>query len=126
LVESFRLVDANMTIRIDTDGQVNVMVGGDRPFATIAPAREPSATPAQTQVQPTPPAPSSQPPKSDKPGDFSLLVRLVIFDDEFPGVGGVQRILAELHGDCAEFHIDLFETLLARGVEFRAVTAARQ
>ena len=37
--ESFRLVDANMTIRIDPDGQVNVMVGGERPFVTIAPER---------------------------------------------------------------------------------------
>ena len=36
--ESFRLVDANMTIRIDPDGQVNViLVGGERPFVTIAP-----------------------------------------------------------------------------------------
>ena len=35
--ESFRLVDANMTIRIDPDGRVNVMVGGERPFVTIAP-----------------------------------------------------------------------------------------
>ena len=28
-----------MTIRIDPDGQVNVMVGGERPFVTIAPDR---------------------------------------------------------------------------------------
>ena len=38
--ESFRLVDANMTIRIDPDGRVNVLVGGERPFVTIAPERE--------------------------------------------------------------------------------------
>ena len=37
--ESFRLVDANMTIRIDPDGQINVLVGGERPFVTIAPER---------------------------------------------------------------------------------------
>jgi hypothetical protein len=37
-VESFRLVDANMTIRIDTDGQVNVIVGGEKPFSVIPPA----------------------------------------------------------------------------------------
>jgi len=36
-VESFRLVDANMTVRIDTDGQVNMMIGGDKPFAVIPP-----------------------------------------------------------------------------------------
>ena len=38
--ESFRLVDANMTVRIDADGRINVMVGGERPFVTIAPERE--------------------------------------------------------------------------------------
>ena len=36
-VESFRLVDANMTIRIDPDGQVNVIVGGEKPFSVIPP-----------------------------------------------------------------------------------------
>jgi hypothetical protein len=46
-VESFRLVDANVMIRIDPDGRVNVLAGGERPFATMAPVREatPSASP---------------------------------------------------------------------------------
>ena len=51
--ESFRLVDANMTVRIDPDGQVNVMVGGERPFVSIAPSQ-----PDQGQSQASPPAPT--------------------------------------------------------------------
>src|SRR6266404_76056 len=54
--ESFRLVDANMTIRIDPDGRVNVMVGGERPFVTIAPE-------GQAQLNP-PPSPTTQAPAS--------------------------------------------------------------
>lgn len=34
--KSIRLVDANMTIRIDADGRINVMVGGERPLFTTA------------------------------------------------------------------------------------------
>lgn len=41
--ESFRLVDANMTIEIEQDGRVNFVVGGDKPFATIAPDGIPQA-----------------------------------------------------------------------------------
>ena len=37
--KSVRLVDANMTIRIDPDGRANVLLGGDQPFASIAPVR---------------------------------------------------------------------------------------
>ena len=44
--ESFRLVDANMTIRIDPDGQVNVLVGGEQPFVTIAPEQRRRSRPA--------------------------------------------------------------------------------
>src|SRR5262245_35975139 len=33
---SIRLVDANMTIRIDPDGRLNVLVGSDRPILTTA------------------------------------------------------------------------------------------
>src|SRR5262245_27344107 len=33
---SIRLVDANMTIRIDSDGRLNVLVGSDRPILTTA------------------------------------------------------------------------------------------
>jgi hypothetical protein len=76
--ESFRLVDANMTIRIDPDGQINVLVGGERPFVTIAPeAREaqlnqpPSPTQAPANQAPArPPASNKAPP--DGPRMFSL------------------------------------------------------
>ena len=50
-VESFRLVDANMTVRIDPDGQINVILGGQRPFSSIAPAQN-----ATTQSSPTQPS----------------------------------------------------------------------
>jgi hypothetical protein len=50
--ESFRLVDANMTIRIDPDGQTNILVGGDRPFVTIAPeTREAQLNQPQSPAQ---------------------------------------------------------------------------
>ncbi len=50
--ESFRLVDANMTIRIDPDGQTNILVGGDRPFVTIAPeTREAQLNQPQSPTQ---------------------------------------------------------------------------
>jgi hypothetical protein len=80
--ESFRLVDANMTIRIDPDGQINVLVGGERPFVTIAPeAREaqlnqpqsPAGAPAQGSGNQAPARPSASgkaPP--DGPRIFSL------------------------------------------------------
>ena len=42
-----RLVDANV-VRIDADGRINVMVGGERPFVTIAPEREAQSNPAQS------------------------------------------------------------------------------
>ena len=54
--ESFRLVDANMTIRIDADGRVNVMVGGERPFASIAPEGQ-----AQLNQPPSPASPPASP-----------------------------------------------------------------
>jgi hypothetical protein len=50
-VESFRLVDANMTIRIDPDGQVNIIVGGEKPFATIAASDQ--SSPPIGRSQPT-------------------------------------------------------------------------
>ncbi len=60
--ESFRLVDANMTIRIDPDGQINVLVGGERPFVTIAPEREAQlSAPRQAMANQ---APMSQAPSS--------------------------------------------------------------
>ncbi|MBX9845723.1 MAG: DUF3971 domain-containing protein [Xanthobacteraceae bacterium] len=96
-VESFRLVDANMTIRIDTDGQVNVIVGGEKPFSIIPPASaqsvpqavaaqplqlRPAAPPAPGRAASAPaePAPSSTqstPAQSSqaaaaKPGEFSF------------------------------------------------------
>ena len=74
--ESFRLVDANMTIRIDPDGQVNVLVGGERPFVTIAPEREAqlnqpqSQASAPSQAPARPPAPSKR--RRTNTGMFSL------------------------------------------------------
>jgi hypothetical protein len=35
--ESFRLVDASVLIRIDSEGRINVFAGGEKPFATFAP-----------------------------------------------------------------------------------------
>lgn len=48
-VQSFRLVDANMTIRIDPDGRVNILIGGEKPFVSIAPDQA-QAPPGQAQV----------------------------------------------------------------------------
>ncbi len=71
--ESFRLVDANMTVRIDPDGQVNVMVGGERPFVTIAASQ--ADQPQLPALPPSQPA-ASQPPSGKAPQDnaraFSL------------------------------------------------------
>ena len=85
-IESFRLVDANMTIRIDTDGQVNIIVGGEKPFSVIPPAQpappqavvsqapqsRPAASPAPGRAVPAPTA--AQPSQSTpaKPGEFSF------------------------------------------------------
>src|SRR4029079_18938432 len=61
--ESFRLVDANMTIRIAPDGQINVVVGGERPFVTIAPeTREAQLNSPQTQTSAPKQAPVNQAP----------------------------------------------------------------
>ena len=81
--ESFRLVDANMTIRIDPDGQTNILVGGDRPFVTIAPEtreaqlnqpQSPTQGPANQAAANQAPARPSAPGKAspDGPRMFSL------------------------------------------------------
>jgi uncharacterized protein DUF3971 len=72
-VESIRLVDANMTIRIDNDGQVNVLVGGDRPFATMAPAHESALQSAPAKDADTELA-KNQTPVPAKASEFSLQV----------------------------------------------------
>ena len=59
--ESFRLVDANMTIRIDPDGQVNVILGGERPFVMIAPEGQAQLN---SPAAPASPARSAAPIKS--------------------------------------------------------------
>jgi len=65
--ESLRLVDANMTIRIDRDGRLNVLIGGEKPFATIAPVR------GAPSVQPAPQVPpQSSTPSAGRPRDFSF------------------------------------------------------
>jgi hypothetical protein len=54
--ESFQLVDAKMSIRIDADGRINVMVGGEKPIAVIAPERQ------SAPVSTPPPMNPAQPP----------------------------------------------------------------
>ena len=88
-VESFRLVDANMTMRIDQDGQVNVILGGEKPFSMIAPtpaqpvtthalasqapsSSRPAATPAPGRAAP---APSSAPATQAAPANQAALAR---------------------------------------------------
>jgi hypothetical protein len=75
-VERFRLVDANVTLRVDPDGQVHVTLGGEQPFISIAPTpqvperAQPDAT-AQVQGAPT----DALPPRSaspSPPAQFSL------------------------------------------------------
>ena len=43
-VASFLLVDANMEIRVEPDGQVNVFAGGKRPFLTVSPVQRRAAS----------------------------------------------------------------------------------
>jgi hypothetical protein len=61
--ESLRLVDANMTIQIDPDGQINMLVGGEKPFASFAPVHD--------ERSPPPPIQSVQPP-TNSPRSFSF------------------------------------------------------
>jgi hypothetical protein len=51
--KSIRLVDANMTIRIDADGRVNVMVGGERPLFTTVLAPDTLPPPAAAPSAPS-------------------------------------------------------------------------
>jgi hypothetical protein len=64
-VESFRLVDASLTIRIDPDGQVNFIVGGEKPFAVIAPDQA-TTSPSQTPPTASIAAPSAVSPNASK------------------------------------------------------------
>jgi hypothetical protein len=52
--ETFRLVDANLKIQIEEDGHLTVFAGGERPLASIAPAKaaEPPANAAPAQPSP--------------------------------------------------------------------------
>ena len=51
--ESLRLVDANIVLRVEADGRVNVFAGGDLPLASIAPigTQHPPATPPNFSLQ---------------------------------------------------------------------------
>jgi uncharacterized protein DUF3971 len=75
---SIRLVDADMTIRIDPDGRLNVLVGSDRPILTSAAVGSVPPVPLRgtptTQPRTDPPASSADPAASSKqlPADFSL------------------------------------------------------
>jgi hypothetical protein len=42
-VESLKLVDANMVVRIDPDGQTNIFIGGQRPFSVMAAVQDGSS-----------------------------------------------------------------------------------
>ena len=44
--ESLRLVDANMLIRIDPEGRIDVFAGGERPFASVSPGGAAPQAPA--------------------------------------------------------------------------------
>ena len=68
--QSFRLVDAAMTIRIDPDGRINVLVGGDKPFVSIAPEREAQLNQPRVPVPPSA-APASKAPPAGAKG-FSM------------------------------------------------------
>jgi len=72
--ESFRLVDANMTIRIDPDGRINVLVGGERPFVSIAPEGQAQLSPPTSPANQAPPARPAAPVRSPQENSrvFSL------------------------------------------------------
>jgi hypothetical protein len=94
--ESFRLVDANMTIRIDPDGRANVLVGGEQPFAVIAPG-SPPVRPALAAAA-TPNDNARNPPVPPPQHNFSLqaisersaagnVAALVAWIDNLGGIG---------------------------------------
>src|SRR3954471_9579736 len=94
--ESFRLVDANMTIRIDPDGRVNVMLGGEKPFVTVAPEELQAQANLVSPTNPAPPRPSVT--TQDSSRTFSLqklsgrsaatnLAALVAWIDELSKLG---------------------------------------
>ena len=73
--KSIRLVDANMTIRIDPDGRINVLVGGKRPLlTTVSPsAAQPAAAAAlPPQGGAAPSMTGSNPQPKAPPDNFSL------------------------------------------------------
>ena len=55
-VASFLLVDANMEIRVEPDGHVNVFAGGKRPFLSISPVTVVSQENSTPSPTPSPPA----------------------------------------------------------------------
>jgi Protein of unknown function len=55
-VASFLLVDANMEIRVEPDGQVKVFAGGKRPFLTVSPVSISPQTDLPQALPPTQPA----------------------------------------------------------------------
>ena len=74
--ESFRLVDANMTIRIDPDGRINVLVGGDKPFVSVAPDQRrafgPAASNGECDAARRSTAGGTRPPARPRASKFSL------------------------------------------------------
>ena len=62
-IASFLLIGANLEIRVEPDGHVNVFAGGKRPFLSISPVSVASQTDSSPPPSPSPPA---------QPNTFSL------------------------------------------------------
>jgi hypothetical protein len=110
--ERLRLVDANVTLRIDLDGRINVMVGGERPFVSIAPlqpaplehAKQVAA--AQSEITSKEPSQRAMPPgpannsslqEISQRGLAANLAALVPWVDNLDGAGGFDgRELTEI------------------------------
>jgi hypothetical protein len=96
---SFRLVDANVVVRIEADGRVNVYAGGERPLATLAPdrARSQAGAPGAQQqstrsVQPSEPAAAFSLRSVMDRGAATDFAAMLAWADGFAGLG---------HGDGA-------------------------
>ena len=78
--ESLRLVDANMVVRVETDGRINVFVGGEQPLVAMAQA---TAAPASSRRSDRPLGPSLQ--AMFEQGAAANLAALVAWIDSLGG-----------------------------------------
>jgi hypothetical protein len=102
-VERFHLVDANVTLRIDSSGRVDVMVGGERPFVSVASPQPVHSRPgAVAQAQAAPEEARQRATSPGPPGNLSLqaiserglaanLAALIAWIDGLDGDGGGVR-----------------------------------